>query len=215
MKFKTLEDYDNYLENLEKELKDIDEYLKEHPEKQGSRGNYETIKYIHDIYKNNKLKFIQSVNEINLKLGGNQINNPLSIEDVYLLGNEFNNTKKSTMTLLEVNPISNEDLFVEEISKGFYNIKFSFPNPNENDVKRISLRKKGLMKIFDFINCGDDIEKLKREAGPEGREALIAYRKFLTEIVKNKADFTLDTEMGNIKAGLTLRQCENICENLK
>lgn len=70
------------------------------------------------------------------------------------------------------------------------------------------------MKLFDFINCGDDIEKLKKEAGPNGSEALRAYKSFLAEIVKNDADFTLDTEMGTVKAGLTLQQCKNICENL-
>lgn len=59
MKFETIEDYDNYLDELEKELKDIDEYLKKHPEKQGTQGNYETIKYVYDIYKNNKFKFIK------------------------------------------------------------------------------------------------------------------------------------------------------------
>ena len=212
MKFETIEDYDNYLDELEKELKDIDDYLKEHPEKQGTRGNYETMEYVYEIYKINRLKFIHRINEINLKLDGNQ--SPLSIENMYLLGNEFNNAKKSTMNLLEVNSISNEELLVEEISKGSYNIRFSFPNPTEDDVKRTSLRKRGLMKIFDFINCGDDIEKLKKEAGPDGHEALIAYRNFLVEIVKNEANFTLDTEMGIVKAGLTLQQCKNICDNL-
>ena len=75
-------------------------------------------------------------------------------------------------------------------------------------------RKKGLMKIFDFINCKDNIEKLKNEAGPNGHEALISYKEFLEEIVKHNADFTLDTELETVKAGLTLEQCKNICENL-
>jgi hypothetical protein len=70
------------------------------------------------------------------------------------------------------------------------------------------------MKIFDFINCGDDIEKLKKEAGHNGCEALKNYKSFLLEIVNLNADFTLDTEMGTVKAGLTLQQCKNICENL-
>ena len=71
-----------------------------------------------------------------------------------------------------------------------------------------------MLKIFDFINCGDDIEKLKKEAGRDGHGALLSYKEFLAEIVKHNADFTLDTEMGTVKAGLTLEQCKNICENL-
>ena len=105
-------------------------------------------------------------------------------------------------------------MLIEGISKGSYNIKFSFPNPTEEDVKRTSPRKKGLLKIFDFIKCSDDIEKLKNEAGSKGNVALKSYKRFLEEIVKNNADFTLDTEMGTVKAGLTLQQCKNICQNL-
>ena len=214
MKFETLEDYDNYLNGIKEDLNEIEEYLKEHPESFGTKGNYETIQYVHDIYYGNKLEFIQNLNEINIKLKGNQMSKPLSLNNVYLLGNSFNNAKNSTMKLLELNTAKEEDLLIEEISKGSYNIKFSFPNPTEEDVKRTSPRKKGLLKIFDFINCKDDTEKLKKEAGPNGREALKSYKEFLKEIVKNNADFTIDTEMGTVKAGLTLQQCKNICENL-
>lgn len=213
MKFETIEDYDKYLAELEEDLNDMDKYLTEHPEKLGTRGNYETLQYLYSIYKNNKIKFIQDISEINLKLDGDNMK-PLSIENMYLLSNEFNNTKNSLMDLVNLNSIAHENLLVEEISKGSYTIKFSFPNPTEDDVLRKSPRKKGLMKIFDFLNCEDDIEKLKNEAGPNGQEALIAYKKFLTEIVKNEADFTLDTEMGSVKAGLSLQQCKNICEKL-
>ncbi len=137
----------------------------------------------------------------------------LNVEELFNLSNHFNETKNITTNLLE-NNLNNENLLVKEISQGSYKITFAFPNPTEEDVKRTSPRKKGLMKIFDFINCGDDIEKLKKEAGPNGREALLSYKEFLGEIVKHNADFTLDTEMGTVKAGLTLQQCKNICENL-
>lgn len=142
------------------------------------------------------------------------MNQSLSLDNMYFLGHKFNKTKNSTINLLEVGFTTREDLLVEGISKGSYNIIFSFPKPTEEDVKRTSPRKKGLMKIFDFINCENDIKKLKKEAGPDGREALLDYKEFLAEIVKHNADLTLDTEMGTVKAGLTLEQCKNICENL-
>ncbi|WP_406534348.1 hypothetical protein [Methanobrevibacter sp.] len=214
MKFETIEDYDDYLNGILKDLEEIEEYLKEHPESQGTKGNYETIKYVYDIYENNRLEFIKTLSEINLNLYGNEMNNPLSLNNMYSLGKKFNNTKNSTMTLLESNYIATEDLLIDNISKGSYNIKFLFPNPTEEDVKRTSLRKKGLLKIFDFINCGDNIEKLKNEAGPNGKEALKNYKEFIYELIKNKANFTLDTEKGTLTAGLTLQQCENIYENL-
>lgn len=70
----------------------------------------------------------------------------------------------------------------------------------KEDVNRTSPRKKGLLKIFDFINSDDDIGKLKREAGPNSHEALKNYNEFIEEIIKNKADFTLDTENETVKA---------------
>ncbi|WP_407411771.1 hypothetical protein [Methanobrevibacter sp.] len=214
MKFKTIEDYDEYLNEIKQDLDEIDEYLKEHPESIGTKGNYETIKYVYDIYKNNRCKFIQKLNEINLKLEGKTLNKPLSLNNMYSLSLKFNTAKNSTINLIDMNFTTPEDLLIEKISKGSYNITFSFPNPTEEDVKRTSSRKKGLMKIFDFINCGENIEKLKKEAGPNGNEALINYKEFICEIIKNNADFTLDTEMGTLKCSLTLQQCKNICENL-
>nr|WP_295163166.1 hypothetical protein [uncultured Methanobrevibacter sp.] len=214
MKFKTIEDYDEYLNEIKQDLDEIDEYLKEHPESIGTKGNYETIKYVYDIYKNNRCKFIQKLNEINLKLEGKTLNKPLSLNNMYSLSLKFNTAKNSTINLIDMNFTTPEDLLIEKISKGSYNITFSFPNPTEEDVKRTSSRKKGLMKIFDFINCGENIEKLKKEAGPNGNEALIKYKEFICEIIKNNADFTLDTEMGTLKCSLTLQQCKNICENL-
>ena len=214
MKFKTLEDYDDYLNGLQKDLEKISKYLKEHPESLGTKGNYETLEHIYNIYSNNKLEFIQELNKINLKLEGDKLDNPLSLKNMYSLVKKFNDTKNSTVNLLEANIVSDEDLLIEEISKGSYNIKFSFPNPTEDDLKRTSARKRALLKIFDFINCGDDIEKLKNEAGPQGKEALINYKEFINEIIKNKADFALDTEKGTVKANLTLQQCKNIYKNL-
>ena len=155
------------------------------------------------------------IKEFNLKLEGNYLKTPLSIDNMYSLGKMFKETTNSTTNLLKADYGRNEELFIEEISKGSYNIKFSFQNPTEEDVKRTSPRKKGLVKLFDFIKCGDDIEKLKNEAGPDGKEALLSYKKFLKEIVKHDADFTLDTEKGTLKAELSLQQCKNICENLR
>lgn len=213
MRFKTIEEYDKELSEMEEDLVEMEAYIEKHPEKFGVKGNYETYKYVYKIVKNDKKRFLDELNTICLLLNGNLINKGLNVEELFNLSKHFNETKNIATNLLGNNS-NNEDLLVKEISQGSYKITFSFPNPTEDDVKRTSPRKKGLMKIFDFIHCGDDIEKLKNEAGPNGREALTSYKEFLAEIVKHNADFTLDTEMGTVKAGLTLEQCKNICENL-
>lgn len=150
---------------------------------------------------------------MDLRLKGSKLKTPLLLPNMYSLGNAFTNASNSITNLLtELN--LNETLTVKEVSLGSYNIKFAFENPTEDDVTRKSPRKQGLVKLFDYIKCGEDIEKLKKEAGPNGGESLIAYRNFLKEIVKNDADFTLDTEKGTLKAGLSLEQSKFIIENL-
>lgn len=213
MRLKTLEDYNNELNDMKKTLNEMEEYIKKHPEKLGYAGNYETLKYIYGIYLENKISFINDLNDMDLRLSGNELNNPLSLTNMYALGNALtkaNNSVTHILTKLR----SNEELTVKNVSLGSYNIRFAFQNPTEDDVTRKSPRKQGLVKLFDYIKCGDDIEKLKKEAGPDGKESLIAYRNFLKEIIKNNADFTLDTEKGTLKAGLTLEQSKYICKNL-
>ncbi len=213
MRFKTIEEYEKELSEMEKDLLEMEAYIEKHPEKFGVKGNYETYKYVYKIFENDKKRFLDELNTICLILNGNLINKGLNVEELFNLSKHFNETENIATNLLG-NNIDHENLIVKEIAQGSYKITFSFPNPTEEDVKRTSPRKKGLMKIFDFINCKDNIEKLKNEAGPNGHEALISYKEFLEEIVKHNADFTLDTELETVKAGLTLEQCKNICENL-
>ena len=213
MKYRTLEKYDKELKSMEKTMHEMETFIAEHPNEIGTQGNYETYKYVYNIFKEDKIDFIKQTNKINLTLKGDLIKESLNVMELSYLTKQLNKTNIMTTDLFEENP-NPENLLVKEISDGSYKITFSFPNPTEEDVKRTSPRKRGLLKLFDFINCGDDIEKLKNEAGPDGREALLSYKEFLAEIVKNDADFTLDTEMGTVKAGLTLEQCKNIYENL-
>lgn len=212
MLFSTLEEYNKELNDMENEIEETENYLKKHPEKHGTRGNFETMKYLYDLFSKDKIDFIVNVNNFNLKLSKETKAIPLN--SLNNLNSKLNETTIFSTNLLENKINYQEKLLVKEISQGSYKITYAFPNPTEDDVKRISPRKKGLLKIFDFINCKDDIEKLKKEAGPNGREALLSYKEFLAEIVKLETGFTLDTEMGTVEAGLTLQQCKNICQNL-
>ena len=118
-----------------------------------------------------------------------------TIGNVNKICDKLNNTENSTTLLLEKSIPSNTNLNIETIAEEPVNITFTFENPTDEDILRTSSRKKGLLKIFDFINCKDNIEKLKKEAGPEGKQVLKPYKEFLEEIVKHNADFTLDTNM--------------------
>ena len=213
MLFRTIEDFNKELREMEIEIEDTEEYLKKHPKEYGTQGNFKTMKQLYEIFKQDKIDFINDINDMNLKLKGDEIQSPLTFPQVHSLGEKFQTTNHALTDLLTKTNL-HEDLTLKEVSLGSYNIKFAFQNPTEDDVTRKSPRKQGLVKLFDYIKCGEDIEKLKKEAGPNGEESLIAYRNFLKEIVKNNADFTLDTEKGTLKAGLTLEQSKYICENL-
>jgi len=207
IKLITLEDYDREITKMENLLVKMDAYIKEHPERLGYAGNRKTLKIVHDIIANEREEYVRELSDIYLHLNGKSIENGVIISNLNNLSLKFNETEN----LLSKNY---NDLTVKSITEGSYKIQFAFQNPNDDDVKRISPRKKGLLKLFRFIECGDDVEKLKKEAGSEDIEALRKYKEFINEIVKNEVDFTLDTEKGTLKAGLTLEQCKNICKNL-
>ncbi|MBQ9161136.1 MAG: hypothetical protein IJ122_07440 [Methanobrevibacter sp.] len=213
MLFKTIEEFNKELTEMQNEIDDTEEYLKKHPKEYGTRGNFKTMKELYEIFKQDKINFINDLNDMDLKLKGDELRTPLLLPDMYSLGNAFTMANHSVTNLLTETNL-NEELTVKEVSLGSYNIKFAFQNPTEDDVTRKSPRKQGLVKLFDYIKCGEDIEKLKKEAGPDGKDSLIAYRNFLKEIVENHADFTLSTEKGTLKAGLALEQSKFLCENL-
>ena len=213
MLFKTIEEFNKELTEMQNEIDDTEEYLKKDPKEYGTRGNFKTMKELYEIFKQDKINFINDLNDMDLKLKGDELRTPLLLPDMYSLGNAFTMANHSVTNLLTETNL-NEELTVKEVSLGSYNIKFAFQNPTEDDVTRKSPRKQGLVKLFDYIKCGEDIEKLKKEAGPDGKDSLIAYRNFLKEIVENHADFTLSTEKGTLKAGLALEQSKFLCENL-
>ena len=207
IKLITLEDYDREITKMENLLVKMDAFIKEHPERLGYAGNRKTLKIVHDIIVQEREEYVRELSDIYLHLNGKSIENGVIISKLNNLSRKFNETDN----LLSKNY---NDLTVKSITEGSYKIQFAFQNPNDDDVKRISPRKKGLLKLFRFIECGDDVEKLKKEAGSEDIEALCKYKEFINEIVENEVDFTLDTEKGTLKAGLTLEQCKNICKNL-
>lgn len=213
MIFKTLKEYDKELKEMEIELNDAEEYIEKHPEAIGVKGNYETMKYVYQVFQEEKRDFIQKTNEINLNLKSNMLNESMKISNIFSLSKKFNTVKNITTSSL--GDYLNEELLIKEISQGSYNIKFAFPNPTSKDTDRTSLRKKGLIKFFSIIQCGEDIEKIKKEMGNHNKEFLMAYKEFLEEIMKYQADFTLDTENGSLKVGLTLKQTKKICKNLQ
>jgi hypothetical protein len=208
MKLVDLEDYDRELAKMEKTMKRMEAYMEEHPERLGYAGNYKTLTTVHDIISKERAEYVEKLSLINLNLKGGLSDRGLPLSNLTDLNRTFNQAEN-------ILNHANEELVVKTISEGLYKITYAFKNPTDEDVKRTSSRKKALLKIFDFIRCGDDIEKLKKTAGPEGKEALLKYKEFLAEIVKNDADFTLDTEKGSLKAGLTLEQSKNICQKLK
>ena len=171
------------------------------------------MKYVYQVFQEEKRDFIQKTNEINLNLKSNMLNGSMKISNIFSLSKKFNTVKNITTSSL--GDYLNEELLIKEISQGSYNIKFAFPNPTSKDTDRTSLRKKGLIKFFSIIQCGEDIEKIKKEMGNHNKEFLMAYKEFLEEIMKYQADFTLDTENGSLKVGLTLKQTKKICKNLQ
>lgn len=214
MRFETIEEYNNKLKEIEQTLSKLEPYIKKHPEELGTKDYYETYKQTYNIINNDKFLFIDEINLINFQFDDDLEKKALTISEFYNLTNNLNKIiNLATKTFTDEN--TEEYLLVNSLITKHCKITLSFPNPTEEDVKHISPRKKGLLKIFDFINCGDDIEKLKKEIGSDNHDILLSYEHFLKEIVNQNRGFILDTEIGMVKSGLTLQQCETICNNLK
>lgn len=114
MVFDTLEDYDKELNEMETDLSEMEAYLQKHPDKFGTQGNYETYKYVYDIYKNDKIRFIEEINHIHLRLNNEQ-NNILNVTELNKVSNNFNQIEFLTTNLLSETTPNNEDLIVKEI----------------------------------------------------------------------------------------------------
>lgn len=99
---------------METDLSEMEAYLQKHPDKFGTQGNYETYKYVYDIYKNDKIRFIEEINHIHLRLNNEQ-NNILNVTELNKVSNNFNQTEFLTTNLLSETTPNNEDLIVKEI----------------------------------------------------------------------------------------------------
>lgn len=214
MEFKTIEEYNEDVKDMEENLKKMEELIEKHSDKEGLQGNYETYKYAYDILKKDRIRFIDNINQINLQFDDDLEKGGLTITEFHNLTTNFNKMINLAAELFS-NKNLDEDLFINEIKNHHYKITLSFLNPTEDDVKQTTARKKGLLKIFDLFECKDDLENLKKEDEINEYKILVTYKEFLKEIVKQDRGFILDTEMETLKAGLTLEQCKNICENLK
>ena len=64
MKLETVEDYNNELNDMDKTLTEMEEYIKKHPERLGYAGNYKTLKYIYEIYSQDKIDFVNELNDM-------------------------------------------------------------------------------------------------------------------------------------------------------
>ena len=63
MKLKTLNDYDNEIKDVESNIKELEKYVEEHPEKQGVKGNLETLYHVHGELIERRKFFIKKVED--------------------------------------------------------------------------------------------------------------------------------------------------------
>jgi len=66
MKLETLEDYDYEIKELESKIEEIEKYGEEYPEKQGVKGNLETLYHVHEKLIERRKFFLKKVEERNL-----------------------------------------------------------------------------------------------------------------------------------------------------
>ncbi len=90
MGFKTIEEYNEDVKDMEENLKKMEELIEKHSDKKCLQGNYETYKYAYDILKKDRMRFIDTVNLINLQFDDDLEKGGLTITEFYNLTTNFN-----------------------------------------------------------------------------------------------------------------------------
>lgn len=205
MIFKTIQDYDKEIEEINQKINKYSEYVELHPEKIGVRGNIKTLIYIRDelIKERNQSMQMTPNEELNLHLDGKNINNhsiyaPLFCEivDTFVDMSTFFSAAmrygvENMNNHIDAN-FKRETGYYIKASTGSFKITF-YPTIHENNQATFyhSLNKQFFDKLCEIINLGESISILD-QVTMLGSESILKYKKFIEILDRHEIDITLD-----------------------
>lgn len=213
MRFKTIEEYDTYINKLNSKLLKFKKFVDEHPEKIGVQGNYKAIKYFRDelieereLFLKNHEEFLSEngFEQLNLHFSGEVIKNH-SIPSLILIPimKKITELNYALVRSLKEGPESTGKfsqefkydfgLNVKPFGIGSFNLTFE-PQVFANNQTTLedTWNKKAFDKIFEILNCGDDHDKLSNIHESIGTYSIVKYREFLNVIYSKELDVTFE-----------------------
>lgn len=236
MRFKTIDEYDKYINDLNSKLFKFKKFVDEHPEKIGVQGNYNAIKYVRDELIEEREMFIKNHEEflsengfeqLNLHFSGEVIKNH-SMPSLILIPliQKITDLNYALVRSLKEGPTSmgkfSQDfkydfgLNVKPFGVGSFNIIFE-PQifANNQTTLEDTWNKKAFDKLFEILNCEDDIDKLSNVHDSIGTYSIVKYREFLNVLYSKELDVTFEEKgRGNAKFILKSENAKKIYNSL-
>lgn len=197
MSFKTIEEYDDELREMESRLDGMEERIKEHPERKGIALNYKSFKQLYDIVSNDREEYLRMVEENTDFHVSNDGNRDFSLPLMSEIVGCINSFTFSVADWLKRARNLECDLFfpVVKVSSGSLHLSFSMGD-EKTDLREVRLNQDLFNTLFDVFECSDeDIPGLRKRL--DGK-SLASYRDFLNMLIKHNLDITLENSSRSV-----------------
>lgn len=207
MIFKTIEEYDDKINELNEKINNYEQFVEAHPERKGVKGNIKTLKFVrHElIVERNKLSPLITNEEINLHVSGDLIKNhsiPSSVlinlietyEDFIVTAAGALKFGVDRMDKLIDSTFKKEFGYnIKPFSAGSFMITFSPKSFEDNQTSLVhSLNKQSFDKLCDVINCGENMDSLMEQSKFIGTSSIVKYKDFMKVVSTNSLDITFN-----------------------
>lgn len=208
MIFNNEKDYDNKIEELNQKINKYTAYVEEHPNRIGVKGNIKTLTYVknelikekEDFIKTNNKSLINNTEKWNLHFSGNTIKNhsipsiiliPIMQKIIDLNYALIRSLKEGSEATGKFSQNFKEEfcLNIKPFAEGSFSITFE---PQIFSDYRTTFKdtwnKKAFDKLFELLNCEDDIDKLSEIHESIGTYSIIKYRELLNLLYSKELD---------------------------
>lgn len=214
MLFNTIEKYDKELNDLKSRMDSMEKRIEKYPDKIWIVGNYRSFKELYDIILKDRDEFLKMMDEnINLHIFGENVkNHKISLSVMKGLFDNFYDLTSFLTDYLKDNlnlAFECHELKLEQVTKGSIQILFSM-DENITDLNEVYLNNQVFNKLIDLVECKK--EDLAKQEDIVGTNTILAYKKFLSVIIENELDFTL--ESSSRKAGLSASEALEIYKEI-
>ena len=192
MIFDNLEEYNRELVEIKSRLNDMEKRMNENPKRCWIKGNYTTLKNIHEIILKDREEFLKLMVDnayfnVNDHIARKDFSLPI-ISEIFGGLNSFT-SDISGMLKDGLNVTCNNLIPVKKVSSGSLHLTFSMGDEKTN-LDEVMLNYQVFNVLFDILECSEsELPYLKDKIGDK---CLESYKNFLQVFIKHKLSFSLE-----------------------